>query len=194
MNFNGDCQNKSDEELVRLSLKDTDWYGCLMARYEDKLSRYIYRISGASREDTEDLLQEIFLAAYRNLNDFEQKLKFSSWIYRITHNKVVSHHRQMKARPELVGGEDGEKFLAMVSGGKDLGELVNDQLTGQALQRLFRKIEVRYREALALRYLEEKDYNEISDILKIPLGTVGTLLSRAKVRLRQIIKRENIKL
>jgi len=191
---NGNCQNKTDNELVKLSFQDTDYFGCLMQRYEAKLGRYIYRISGGSKEDIEDLLQEIFLAVYRNLNDFDPKLKFSSWIYRIAHNHVISHYRKVKARAQIIDGEKGEIFLLRIKDEKDLSEAINDKITGEVFEQLFQKIDVKYKEVLVLRYLEQKDYNEISDILKKPVGTVGTLLNRAKQKLRKIITQEGIKL
>ncbi|MBU0597627.1 RNA polymerase sigma factor, partial [Patescibacteria group bacterium] len=134
-----------------------------MQRYEAKLSRYIYRISSSSQEDIEDLLQETFLTVYRNLNDFDHKLKFSSWIYRITHNKVISHYRKSKARAQLISGEEGDKFLSMIKDDQEVDQIVNDKITGEVLAKLFRKIDVKYKEVLVLRYLEEKDYHEISD-------------------------------
>ncbi len=194
MDFNGDCHNKTDEELVRLTLQQADWYGCLMQRYEHKLSRYIKRISGCPPEDVEDLLQEIFLAVYRNLNDFNPKLKFSSWIYRIAHNKTINQYRKAKARAQVIDGEEGEKILQIIHDGNDLSETVNDRITGEVLQRLFQKIEAKYKEVLVLKYLEEKDYQEMSDILKKPIGTIGTLLSRAKKSMLEIIKQEGIQL
>jgi RNA polymerase sigma-70 factor (ECF subfamily) len=191
---NGNCQNKTDNELVKLSFQNTDYFGCLVQRYEGKLGRYIYRISGGSKEDIEDLLQEIFLAIYRNLNDFDSALKFSSWIYRIAHNKVISHYRKVKARAQLIGGEESERLVAMIKDDNDIHEKVNDKITGEVLSELFKKIDIKYKEVLVLKYFEQKDYNEISDILKKPVGTVGTLLSRAKQQLRQIITQESIKL
>jgi len=194
MIVNGDCQNKSDNDLVKLTLKNADWYSCLMQRYEDKLSRYIYRISSANREDIEDLLQEIFLSAYRNLNDYDINLKFSSWIYRIAHNKAISHYRRVKARAQLIGGEEIDKYLSMVKDDADIHEQVNDKITGEVMSRLFQQIDVRYKDVLVLRYLEQKDYHEISDIIKKPVNTVGTLLNRAKQQMRELIKKQDIKL
>lgn len=194
MNEIGNGTGKTDEELVALSLENADWYACLMQRYEGKLGRYIYRISNASTEDIEDLLQEIFLAAYRNLNDFNQRLKFSSWIYRIAHNKVISQYRKVAARADVIDGETGEKLLTMVKGQTDIFKSVNDVITGEVLSRLLQKIDVKYKDVLVLRYLEQKEYNEISDIIKKPLGTVATLLNRAKKRMKQLIEEEGIKL
>jgi len=189
---NEKCQNRTDEELVKLTLKNADWYSCLMQKYESKLGRYIYRISGGSKEDIEDLLQEIFLAVYRNLNDFDPKLKFSSWIYRITHNKVISHYRKNQARPQTINGEESEKLLAIIKDESNLHEEVSSKITGESVQKLLTKLDKKYQEVLVLNYLEQKDYNEISDILKKPVGTVGTLLNRAKKQLYDIIKKQDI--
>ena len=65
------CEEKTDEELVKLTLADQEWYLCLMRRYEAKLTRYIRRISGLNDQDLEDVLQDIFIKAYRNLNEFD---------------------------------------------------------------------------------------------------------------------------
>ena len=70
--------NKSDEDLVVLTLKNRDVFLYLMRRYEAPLLRYIRRIAGVNIEEAEDILQESFIKAYQNLNDFDPKLKFSS--------------------------------------------------------------------------------------------------------------------
>lgn len=190
-----EAATKSDGELVRLSLSDSDWYAFIVQRYEQQLLRYIRRISGVSFEDAEDVLQEVFLKAYRNLNDFDQSMKFSSWIYRITHNTVISEHRKRTARVQLVGGESAEQFLALVADDhQNPHAAVNAQFDADLVQRILGKIEPRYAEALMLRYIEEKDYQEISDILQKPPGTVATLLHRAKSQLRDMIKKEGIQL
>ncbi|MBU1089233.1 hypothetical protein KKF38_00345, partial [Patescibacteria group bacterium] len=72
-----------DIELVRRSLADPDEYAKIVEKYEAPLLRYLLRISNISREEGEDLLQNVFLKAYQNLRDFDTSLKFSSWIYRI---------------------------------------------------------------------------------------------------------------
>ena len=103
---------KTDEELVGLVLQNQDDFLYIMERYQEKLSRYIYRISGLVKEDTEDALQEIFLKVYQNLNDFDTSLKFSSWIYRIAHNHIISNHRKVKARPATVSYDDDPALMS----------------------------------------------------------------------------------
>jgi RNA polymerase sigma-70 factor (ECF subfamily) len=181
---NKECLEKTDEELVALTLKSQDYYTCLVARYESKIMRYIKRISSFSKEDAEDILQEVFIKVYRNLNDFDQKLKFSSWIYRIAHNEVISHFRKMKSRPVLVTTE-ADEWLKTIAGNDDLEKELDRKFTSEEIRNILSKMDLKYKEVLALRYLEEKDYREISDILEKPMGTVATLINRAKKQFKE---------
>jgi len=188
------CEGKTDEELVRMVLEDHNFYACLVARYEDKLARYIRRISASSKEDVEDLLQEIFIAAYRNLNDFDQGLKFSSWIYRIAHNKTISSWRKTKSRPQLVHSEEAQELVKIVSSDEDMAKDLEKKFDAKQVEKILWKMNEKYREVLVLKFLEDKDYQEISDILKKPMGTVGTLIRRAKNHFRGIAKKEKVDL
>ncbi|EKE18973.1 MAG: hypothetical protein ACD_9C00181G0002 [uncultured bacterium] len=172
--------DKTDEELVALTLQNEDFYAILVERYEEKLARYILRISGGSKEDVEDTLQDVFISAYKNLNDFDQSLKFSSWIYRIAHNKVISHFRKITARPKTVTYEGDGQLLNILASDQDLTRDLERKYTAEEVKMVLNTLDERYREVLVLKFLEEKDYKEISDILQKPMGTVATLISRAK--------------
>lgn len=185
--------DKTDEELVAMTLKNPDVYGLLMQRYEEKLLRYIMRISRSTTEDAEDLLQDVFLSAYKNLNDFDQDLKFSSWIYRITHNKVISHFRKVTARPKTTTYEGDSNLLNILSSDEDIARNLERKYTAQEVKDTLEKLDERYREVLVLKFLEEKDYKEISDILEKPMGTVATLISRAKQQFKEKSGQESSK-
>lgn len=185
-----DCNHKSDEELVELTLADQGWYLCLMKRYEDKLTRFIRRISGVNDQDLEDILQDVFIKAYRNLNNFDLDLKFSSWIYRICRNHVISHYRKIQSRPQAIGGDDGEMILNLIQDENDPHEVVDETLSNEKIQAVLARMDKKYQEVIVLKYLEDKDYQEISDILKKPVGTVGTLLSRAKKQFKLIVQKQ----
>lgn len=175
----------TDEQLVELVLKDENAYAILVERYEEKLARYVMRISGGSKEDVEDTLQDVFISAYKNLNDFDQDLKFSSWIYRIAHNKVISHFRKITARPKTVTYEGDNQLLNILASNDDLVRDLERKYTGEEVRAVLEKMDERYREVLVLKFLEEKDYKEISDILEKPMGTVATLISRAKKQFKE---------
>lgn len=171
------CDNKTDNELVRMSLRDSDFFLCLSKRYEEKLLRYIIRISKFSRDDAEDVLQDVFIKTYYNLNEFDSDLKFSSWIYRITHNEAVSAIRKKSSRPAVyLEDEDMNKFSDVFDMVKDIDNSLDRKIIDEALSR----IDEKYREVLILRFLDEKEYVEISDILKKPVSTVGNLILRGK--------------
>lgn len=174
-----------DEELVAEVLKNPQVYGVLMERYEEKLTRYIMRISASSREDAEDILQDVFLSAYRNLNEFDQDLKFSSWIYRITHNKVISHYRKISARPKTTTYEGDNELLNILASDHDMEADLQRKYDANEIHDVLDRMDERYREVLVLKFIEDKDYKEISDILQKPMGTVATLINRAKKQFRE---------
>ncbi len=176
------CREKTDVELVGMSLENSDHFLCLSNRYEDKLLRYIMRISKFSREDASDVLQDVFIKTYFNLNGFDKELQFSSWVYRIAHNETISAIRKKVARPSVnldVG--DIEKFGESFDITKEIDNTFDRKMIDEALSRLDEK----YREVLVLRFLDEKDYVEISDILKKPVSTVGNLILRGKKLFRE---------
>ena len=186
------CDGKTDEELVALTIENQDFFSCLVNRYTEKLTRYIMRISASTSEDAEDLLQEIFVKAYRYLNDFDQSLKFSSWIYRIAHNQVISQWRKTKSRPQVIKFEADEDFLKFIANDEDLALDTERKFEGEEVRELINALDEKYREVLVLKFIEGKDYKEISDILQKPLGTVATLINRAKKQLKKTIQEEGI--
>jgi RNA polymerase sigma-70 factor, ECF subfamily len=178
---------RTDEELVASTLQDKAIFGYLIARYEAKMMRYIRRISNVSQEEAEDVLQDIFIKVYSNLNDFDHKLKFSSWIYRIARNEVISNYRKNKVRPQgnLIDVEDD--VFGNIASGVDIVKDIDDKELKKSIRKVLEKLDPKYKDVLVLKFLEDKDYKEISDILKKPMGTVATLISRAKKELKKEI-------
>ena len=170
---------QDDAVLVERALRDPDAYAAIVEKYEAPLLRYLLRISNISRADGEDLLQNVFLKAYQNLRDFDPDLKFSSWIYRIAHNEAISAWRKKKSRAEELNLETAEAEQLLRST-LDIPSEADQKILVQFVRSILAKISPKYREVLILRFLEDKDYSEISDILRRPMGSVATLVSRAK--------------
>jgi len=188
-------ENRRDEEVVLETLKNPNQYGILMERYEAKLKRYITRLGVRNSEDQLDVLQDIFIKAYRNLNGFDTSLSFSSWMYRIAHNEAISWYRKKNVRPEghLVG--DGEEVLEFLSSKEQGPEVVFDHVVNAAeVNRALALIDEKYREPIILRFFEHKEYDEISDILEIPIGSVGTLLHRGKKQLASVLNKDKLRI
>jgi RNA polymerase sigma-70 factor (ECF subfamily) len=185
----------SDEELVLHTLKDKNAFGGLVDRYQAKLTRYIRRLGVHDPDDQLDVLQDIFLKAYRNLNGFDTTLRFSSWIYRIAHNEAISWYRKRKVRPEGNLIADSEEIMVFLEAGEDTPDVDFDRsINAEAVKQALLEVDQRYREVIVLRYFEHKEYEEISDILKIPVGSVGTWLHRGKKQLATVLNQEAIRI
>ncbi|MFH1456894.1 MAG: RNA polymerase sigma factor [Patescibacteria group bacterium] len=174
------CNDKTDEELAFLALRNEQYFLCLMQKYEAKLLRYIARISNFDEDEAKDVLQETFIKVFKNLNDFDKSLKFSSWIYRITHNEVIDNFRKTKRRPEKILWDKNEEFIKNIADEFNLEQEFDKKIGKENLFKNLNLLDYKYKEVLELRFLEDKSYKEISDILKKPEGTVATLISRAK--------------
>lgn len=192
MTFDAEWLQKTDQELVRLAKDNPDYFGVIMSRYSDPLSRYIRRMSYFNDEDIEDLLQEIFVKIYRNLNDYDQSLKFSSWIYRIAHNHIIDQFRKASSKLKTTSLENNDLVNFLKSTVNIEKEIINRDCL-EKIKALIMELPVKYREVLILRFLEEKDYDEIMDILQKPKGTVATLINRGRSLLKEKIQAANIK-
>ena len=188
-----ECINKTDEQIVVLTLKNQDYYLCLMKRYEAKLLNYILKISNINREDAEDILQEVFVKAYQNLNDFDLNFKFSNWIYSIAHNATISVFRKKKVRPQTVSWEDKDLDNILKST-LDVEDASLQKQTYKHILKIIDQLPLKFKDVLILKFVEGKDYKEISDILHKPMGTIATLINRAKKSLKQGLEKEDIKL
>jgi RNA polymerase sigma-70 factor, ECF subfamily len=187
-------EEKSDIELVELTLQNQDNFLYITKRYKDKLFRYIMRLTNIDPEDAEDILQEVFLKVYINLNDFDPDMKFSSWIYRITHNQVISHFRHTKSRPQGNAVSIEDSGVLNLSADLDLNKEVDIGFLRENIFKVLDTMDVKYREVLVLKFFEEKDYKEISDIIKRPMGTVASFISKAKQEFKNELSKQNIKL
>lgn len=176
-----------------MALENADDFIFIIKRYERQLFVYIKRLMKISSDDAEDVLQEVFIKTYENLNDFDQDLKFSSWIYRITYNHTISYYRKNKAKMQTLSLEDNEMFIEKLRSEFNLEENVDQKILKEKVQEFLNQLDKKYRDVLILKYLEDKDYTEISNILRKPMGTVATLLNRAKDKFSEILENNHFK-
>ncbi len=183
---------KTDQELVGLSLKNKEYYGYLIEKYQNNLRRYIMRLNNGKQDDAEDVLQEVFIKVYKNLNGYDPSLKFSSWIYRIAHNETISFLRKKNRRPTTYNFEIDAIKINSVKEDIDIEGDIDKKILAGDVSKIINVMDDKYKEVLLLRYMEDKDYREISDILRKPPGTVATLLRQAKQKFKQeLAQREN---
>ena len=181
-----DTSKLSDEDvIVIVRTKDKEAYAEIIKGYQTKLMRYARNIMGDENMGA-DVVQESLIKTYINLNRFDTKKKFSSWVYRIVHNEAMNalnkrkKQRPMDDRIDLDSGFDLED------------EVVKKELVSNT-HRCLEQMPIIYKEPLSLYYLEDKSYEEIGDILRIPVGTVGTRVNRAKVLMKKLCQKQQKK-
>ncbi len=182
----------SDEALCKYVQKgDKEMFGELVDRYQKKLSRYGRKFL-FSTENIEDLVQDVFIKAYQNMQSFDLGQKFSPWIYRIAHNTFINALKKHARAPlSLFDFDTLIPHLAY----DDPSTREREQkemriLIDQSLEKLAPK----YREIIVLYFLEELNYKEIAEILHIPTGTVGIRLTRAKKQLKKFLPSDALSL
>ena len=184
------CDELSDNQIVILSLADIDYFLCLYDRYEQRLLRYIKRIYKPEDEQAMDILQDAFIKIWQNLNDFDQSMKLSNWIYRIVHNETISHWRYNKSY-----GKYRKVKLNNISAGNPMDDFgTNEDKDKKEFQthEILELLPIKYRTVLVLKFMEGMSYQEISDVLKIPEGTVATRINRAKKKFVKMASDKNI--
>ncbi|MAZ56701.1 hypothetical protein CL653_02840 [bacterium] len=175
----------SDEEIVVLIQNgETEMVGVLIDRYEEKLKRYGRRFLSDS-DDVEDIVQEAFVRAYTNMKSFDANRKFSPWLYRITHNLLVNKIRS-KSRYIPFNFDTDTIWPYLQSDNSADSEAIQSELQNQMSVHL-NELDTKYKEPLILFYYESMSYEEISEILRIPVTTVGVRIKRAKDKLKKII-------
>lgn len=186
-------ESLSDAEVVARALRGAeDAYHELVRRFERPVFSLVVRMV-RDRTAAEDLTQEAFIKAFRNLASYDPQRKFSSWLFKIAHNATIDHLRRrevdtvpLEASPDDDDGTDLARVLAdPASRGPEVaagrGELAS------ALEEAVRGLRPEYREIVLLRYAEGLAYQEIADIAELPLGTVKTYIHRARKELTEAL-------
>ncbi len=177
-----DLKQHTDEQVVEyIRTQDQESYLELVLRYQNKLFRYVYTIS-RDEAKSEDIVQNTFIKAFVNLNNFNVNKKFSSWIFRIAHNQAIDELKKYKRETPILENID-------FNSKENIEEEFSQKETRQRVQKCLFEMPLIYSEPLELYFIEEKSYDEISDILQIPIGTVGTRINRAKILMKKICQK-----
>jgi RNA polymerase sigma-70 factor (ECF subfamily) len=175
-----------DASLIAATLAgDTAAFGRLVAAYQDRLYNSLLRVLG-SAEDAADIVQDAFVQAFTKLNTFRGSSAFYTWLYRIAFNLAMSHARRghrtasLDDRKALVGEEpmDGQPTAEAGVMQQERAELVHAALGALSMD---------YRQILVLREIDGCRYDEIAEILELPVGTVRSRLFRARLQMRDLL-------
>lgn len=180
----------TDEQLIVLALDaDEGAFEILVKRYQRRLTAFLSQLVG-DFEVARELTQEAFIRAWKALDRFDPKYRFSTWLFRIAHNLGIDHlrRRRLKTVPLYRQSKDGDEVeLIVPDGQKDpLGHLGNSELA-DSIRKAIAGLRLEYRELVLLRHFAGLSYQEIADFKDMPLGTVKNKLFRAHTVLRKAL-------
>ncbi len=185
----------SDDELMcRFQNGDESAFRRLLERYQDRIMNYVFRIVN-DIETAKDLAQEVFIRVYLNAGRYLPGSKFAPWLYRIASNLAINEIRRKKrwrffsidntnSDDDRSAGMDLEDTEAV---GAD--DQISKEETTRQIEMALAKIPLKYRSPLILREIEGYEYEEISQILDIPRGTVKSRLNRGRALLKTALYR-----
>ncbi len=190
-----DLASATDQEIVALAVEGKESaYRELIRRYERPVFSLVLRMV-RDRQLAEDLSQETFIKALNAIASYRPEYKFSSWIFKIANNAAIDHLRRRELNtlsidgsPNATSAEDIEATALQVGDKSEtpLAELEAREL-GTAIERAIGQLRPEYRSCIMLRHVEGLAYEEIAQLLDLPLGTVKTYIHRARHELRDML-------
>jgi RNA polymerase sigma-70 factor, ECF subfamily len=192
-------QPRADEDYEAVSAcqkGDVDAFEVLVEKYQRKMLNIAYRMTG-DYEEACDVVQEAFMAAYRTIKKFRGEARFSTWLYTITVNHAKNRLKQMQSRSrheavsidDPVENQDGTYSVEPASGETPIVEQLERKEIQEKVQHCIGSLDDDQREVLVLRDIQGFSYEEISDILKLPDGTVKSRLFRARDAMKLCLKK-----
>lgn len=175
----------SDEQIVERALTgDADAFGEIVLRWERRIFALAFGMLGRE-EDARDATQETFLAAFRNLRNFRGEAKVSSWLHRIAVNQCITRQRRAKVRNESDLETETEKNASSFAAPAHYspGRVVESLERREAVRRAVNSLPIEMRQVVVMKEFEELTFQEIADVLDVPLSTVK---SRLYTALRQL--------
>jgi len=180
----------TDEQLIaRFQVGDVQAFDILVRRYKDQLLNFIYRFVG-NRSDAEDIVQETFLRVYKNKHYYKEIAKFSTWVYTIAGNLAKTELRRRKRHKifSVSNFVNEERDYDIPDREHSPEKKVDSSIQENIIQKAIGKLPTKFKEVIILRDIQGFAYEEISQILNIPLGTVKSRVNRGRLKLQEDLK------
>jgi RNA polymerase sigma-70 factor, ECF subfamily len=181
--------NTDDRQLIAACLSGrTEAFGQLVLRYQDRLYHAALRIADTP-EDAHDVVQDAFLNAYQSLSSFKGDSEFFTWLYRIAFNAAISQKRKRRPTARLDGDRNGKPTIDPVdeSHGITPGDTMQQSEEEVRLHAAIQRLSTEHRAVLMMKDLDGMKYEEIAEVLDVPIGTVRSRLHRARLDLRNLL-------
>ncbi len=180
----------TDEQLIaRFQKGDVQAFEMLVRRYKNQLVNYVYRFVG-TRSDAEDIVQETFLRVFKNKHYYKEIAKFSTWVYTIAGNLAKTELRRRKRRKifSVSNFVNENRDYDIPDEDHNPEREVDGTIKEDLIQKAIEKLTPKFREVILLRDVQGFAYEEISQILNIPLGTVKSRVNRGRLRLQDDLR------
>lgn len=172
---------------------DTSAYGVLVQRYQDRLYNAVYRLLG-NADDTQDVVQEAFLNAYQSLDSFKGDALFFTWLYRIAFNTAISLKRKQRVILSIDGTNDEGHNVDPHDESDDIqpGWALEQAEQERKIHAALSRLSPEHRAVLVLKDMEGQKYEEMAEILGVPIGTIRSRLHRARLELRELLEQDEV--
>jgi len=177
--------------IERVLNGDTDAFGILVKRYEKQIVNYVFRMIG-NYQDALELSQEVFLKAYLALKSYKSEYSFSTWLYKIARNRTIDFIRKKKLNTVSIEGKGNEDSLKpqYEDSGLRPDEVYEKKRRANLVEKAVAKLPEEYREVIIMYHVDGLKYEEIADILGVPIGTVKNRIFRARKMLKDMLEGE----
>jgi RNA polymerase sigma-70 factor, ECF subfamily len=179
----------SDAELiVRAIAGRDDGFEELVRRYQRPITSYVYRMLG-NYDASLDVTQEIFIKVYNSMARYSSEYKFSTWLYKISHNAAIDYMRRNAICPQSLENENNDGSFEIQIESKRLSpEQERERSEWRSeIESVVKCLPPGYRELILLRHSQDLSYDEIAEITNLPLGTVKNRLFRAREMMREML-------
>jgi RNA polymerase sigma-70 factor, ECF subfamily len=175
---------EEDSRLIQQAIRGDDLaYRRLMEKYHDAIFNFIFRMVH-DREQVEDLAQEAFIKAFSSLKSFNEEYAFSTWLYKIATNNCIDYIRkrkpQMYSIDKPIDSKDSDMAFELPDESYEADQDIISDQRAVLLNHAIGKLPEKYRKVIQLRHVEERSYEEIAEMLKLPIGTVKAHIFRAR--------------
>ena len=176
---------QDDTHLVTASQQgDQDAFASLMQRHQRRVFNLVLRML-QDYEEASEITQEAFLAAWMGLPSFRGEARFATWLYRIAYNCALKQLERRKRERYLRAAIEAEQILEEMNKQKQAEDILELRARQAIMREQFLQLPTKYRIVLTLRHLHEMTYEEMADILTLPIGTIKTHLFRARHLLKE---------
>ena len=181
-------RNFTDSELIEIAISGREEsFEELVRRYQRPITNYVYRMLG-NYDAALDVTQEIFIKVYNSMARYSSEYKFSTWLYKISHNAAIDYIRRHSVHEQSLEAENEDGVYQVQYESKRLSPEQERERSEwrEEIDTVVKRLPTGYRELILLRHTKDLSYDEIAEITNLPLGTVKNRLFRAREMMREI--------